>query len=86
MKISLSWLKEFIELDASPEAISEKLTDIGLEVEHLEEIESIPGGLKGLVIGELITCEPHPNADRLKKTTVDIGADTPSPVVCGAKM
>ncbi len=85
MKISLSWLKEFIELDASPEAISEKLTDIGLEVEHLEEIESIPGGLKGLVIGELITCEPHPNADRLKKTTVDIGADTPSPVVCGAK-
>lgn len=84
MKISLSWLKEFIDLNASPKTISETLTDIGLEVEHLEEIESIPGGLKGLVIGEVITCEPHPNADRLKKTTVDIGEDVLSPIVCGA--
>ena len=84
MKISLSWLKQFIELTESPEKISELLTNSGLEVEGLEEIETIPDGLKGLVIGEVLTCEKHPNADKLSVTTVDIGQDEPSPIVCGA--
>ncbi len=84
MKISLSWLKEYIEIDKSPEEISAMLTATGLEVEGLEEIESIPGGMRGLVIGEVLTCEKHPNADKLSKTTVDIGATEPSPIVCGA--
>lgn len=84
MKISLNWLKQFIDLKESPREISKILTDTGLEVEGIEEIESIPGGLKGLVIGEVIECIPHPNADKLKLTKVDIGADEPSPIVCGA--
>lgn len=84
MKISLSWLKQFIELTESPDKISELLTDSGLEVEGLEEKESVPGGLKGLVIGEVLTCEKHPNADKLSVTTVDIGLEEPSPIVCGA--
>ena len=84
MKISLSWLKQFIELTETPEKISELLTDSGLEVEGLEEIETIPGGLKGLVIGEVITRERHPNADKLSVTTVDIGEQELSPIVCGA--
>ncbi len=84
MKISLSWLKQFIELTESPEKISELLTDSGLEVEGLEEIETIPGGLKRLVIGEVLTCEKHPNADKLSVTTVDIGEQEASPIVCGA--
>ncbi len=84
MKISLSWLKEFIELSETPDKISELLTDSGLEVEGLEEKESVPGGLRGLVIGEVLTCEKHPNADKLSVTTVDIGTEEPSPIVCGA--
>jgi len=84
MKISLNWLKQYIELSESPEEISAMLTGSGLEVEGLEEVESVPGGLKGLVIGEVLTCEKHPNADKLSVTTVDIGQDEPSPIVCGA--
>lgn len=84
MKISLNWLKEYIHLDESPEEISDLLTASGLEVEGLEEVDTVPGGLKGLVIGEVLTCEKHPNADKLSITTVDIGADAPSPIVCGA--
>ncbi|HEY9116942.1 MAG TPA: phenylalanine--tRNA ligase subunit beta, partial [Roseivirga sp.] len=84
MKISLNWLKQFIDLKESPQEISKILTDTGLEVEGIEEIESIPGGLKGLVIGEVIECAPHPNADKLKLTKVDIGADELAPIVCGA--
>ena len=84
MKISLSWLKEYIEINESPQKISELLTASGLEVEGLEEIEPVQGGLKGLVIGEVLTCEAHPNADKLRKTTVDIGQEEPSPIVCGA--
>lgn len=84
MKISFNWLKQYIDITETPEEISKILTDTGLEVEGLEEIESVKGGLKGLVIGEVLTCTQHPNADKLKLTTVDIGADEPSPIVCGA--
>ena len=84
MKISLNWLKQYIDLPESPQEISDKLTHCGLEVEGLEEVESIKGGLKGLVIGEVLTCDKHPNADKLSITTVDIGQENPAPIVCGA--
>ncbi|MEQ9402791.1 MAG: phenylalanine--tRNA ligase subunit beta [Cyclobacteriaceae bacterium] len=84
MKISYNWLREYIDFDQSPEEISEILTQTGLEVEGIEQIEKIPGGLKGIVIGEVISCEQHPNADKLKITKVDIGADGLSDIVCGA--
>lgn len=84
MKISLNWLKQYIDLTETPAEISKILTDTGLEVEGLEEIESVKGGLKGFVIGEVLTCSKHPNADKLSLTTVDIGEAEPSPIVCGA--
>ena len=84
MKISYKWLKEYIDIDLDVEKVSELLTDTGLEVEGLEEVESIKGGLKGIVVGEVMTCEQHPNADRLKKTSVDIGAGELLSIVCGA--
>ena len=84
MKIALNWLKNYINITQSPEELSETLTNTGLEVEGMEEIETVPGGLKGLVIGEVKTCEKHPNADKLKITTVDIGEDEPVQIVCGA--
>lgn len=83
MKISLNWLKEFIDLNESPEEISDVLTQTGLEVEGLEKIEKIKGGLSGLVVGEILTCDPHSNADKLKLTTVDFGQKT-TQIVCGA--
>ena len=73
MNISLNWLKQYIHLDLEVNKISEYLTDIGLEVEGISEVESIRGGLKGIIIGEVLTCDKHPNADRLCKTTVNIG-------------
>ncbi len=84
MKISYNWLKQFISFDKSPEELSVILTDIGLEVENLEKVQSIPGGLEGLVIGEVKSCVPHPNADRLKLTSVDVGKETLLSIVCGA--
>lgn len=84
MKISLNWLKQYIQIDETPAQIAALLTGSGLEVESWEEIESIKGGLKGLVIGEVITCAKHPNADKLSVTTVDIGEEELSPIVCGA--
>ena len=83
MKISINRLKDFIALDQSPEEIADLLTGSGLEVEGIELFESIKGGLEGVVIGEVITCDPHPNADKLSITTVDIG-DGVVPIVCGA--
>ncbi|BDD05934.1 phenylalanine--tRNA ligase subunit beta [Aureibacter tunicatorum] len=83
MKISFNWLKEYIKIDDSPEIISDVLTATGLEVEGLSEFEQVKGGLKGLVIGEVLTCEKHPGADKLSKTTVDIGVEI-VPIVCGA--
>ncbi len=84
MKISFNWLKDYIQLNDTAENIGKLLTDTGLEVEGLEEFETVKGGLKGIVIGEVLTCEKHPNADKLKITTVDIGNDLVSPIVCGA--
>ncbi len=84
MKISYKWIKEYINTDLAPEEISVLLTDTGLEVEGVDEVETVKGGLKGVVIGEVLSCEPHPNADRLRKTTVDIGGDEPLHIVCGA--
>ena len=75
MKISYNWLKQFINIDWDAEKTGELLTDLGLEIEGIDTYESVKGGLKGIVIGEVLTCVQHPNADRLKVTTVDIGAD-----------
>lgn len=84
MKVSYSWLKEYIDFDQSPEEIGEILTQTGLEVEGIERIEKIPGGLQGIVVGEVVSCAAHPNADKLKVTKVDIGAEQLSDIVCGA--
>jgi phenylalanyl-tRNA synthetase beta chain len=84
MKISYNWLQDYIKLTLPIEQISELLTDLGLEVEGIEKIESIKGGLKGLVVGKILKCEQHPNADKLKVTTVDIGLNKPVQIVCGA--
>lgn len=83
MKISYNWLREYVDTDLSPEEMAKILTDTGLEVEGLEKIESVQGGLKGVVIGEVLSCEKHPDADRLKVTTVTVGGD-PLHIVCGA--
>jgi phenylalanyl-tRNA synthetase beta chain len=84
MKISYNWLKKFILLQESPDEIAKLLTGSGLEVEIVEEFETIKGGLKGIVIGKVLTCEKHPGADKLKITTVEIGNGTILPIVCGA--
>ena len=84
MEISYKWLQEFIELPELPEEVGKLLTSTGLEVEGIEKIEAIPGGLEGVVIGEVLTCTKHPDADKLSLTTVDVGAGQPLPIVCGA--
>ena len=84
MNISYAWLKDYIELEQSPEEISKILTQIGLEVGGIEEVETVKGGMKGLVIGEVVTCVPHPNSDHLSKTTVNIGKAELLEIVCGA--
>ena len=84
MKISYNWLKQFIKIDWDADRTSELLTDLGLEVEGIEHYESVKGSLKGIVVGKVLTCQQHPNADRLKVTTVDIGADNPLQIICGA--
>jgi phenylalanyl-tRNA synthetase beta chain len=84
MKISYNWLKEYLDFDLQPEALSELLTNCGLEVEGMQEYESVKGGLEGVVVGEVKTCERHPGADKLSITTVDVGKGDPLPVVCGA--
>lgn len=84
MKISYNWIKQFLAIDWSAEKTSEVLTDLGLEVEGLEPFTSITGGLKGIVIGEVLACKQHPNADRLKLTEVSIGQENPIQIVCGA--
>ncbi|WP_203296495.1 phenylalanine--tRNA ligase subunit beta [Luteirhabdus pelagi] len=84
MKISYNWLQQFVKLKKSPEETAELLTDLGLEVEGIESFVSVPGGLKGIVVGEVLECFPHPNADRLKLTKVDLGNGAPVQIVCGA--
>ena len=84
MKISYNWLKQFVNIDWAPEKTGELLTDLGLEVEGIEAYQSVKGGLEGVVVGEVLTCIQHPNADRLKVTTVNIGSGEPLQIVCGA--
>jgi phenylalanyl-tRNA synthetase beta chain len=84
MKISYNWLKQFIKIDLKSEETSAILTDLGLEVEIVEKYQSVPGGLEGVVVGHVLKCEKHPDADRLKVTTVDLGDGTPVQIVCGA--
>ena len=84
MKISYNWLKQFIQLDWEAPKTGELLTDLGLEVEGIQKYESVKGGLSGVVVGHVLTCVQHPNADRLKLTTVDIGLEEPVQIVCGA--
>jgi phenylalanyl-tRNA synthetase beta chain len=84
MKISYNWLKQFIQTDKTPQELSLILTNIGLEVESLEKVQPIAGGLEGLVIGKVLSCVPHPNADRLKVTTVDVAGPEILQIVCGA--
>ena len=84
MTIAYNWLAEYIDIPESPEEIGKTLTSTGLEVEKVEAYESVRGGLQGLVIGEVLTCEKHPNADKLSITTVNVGQDKPLRIVCGA--
>ncbi|WP_431121486.1 phenylalanine--tRNA ligase subunit beta [Flagellimonas flava] len=84
MKISYNWLKQFLQIDWKAAKTGELLTDLGLEVEGISNFESVKGGLNGVVVGHVLTCDKHPNADRLKVTTVDVGAETPLKIVCGA--
>jgi phenylalanyl-tRNA synthetase beta chain len=84
MKISYNWLKQYINTELQPDKIAELLTDGGLEVESIETYQNIKGGLQGLVIGQVLTCDKHPDADRLKITTVNVGNEQPLTIVCGA--
>ncbi len=84
MKISFNWLKDYIDFDLSPEELAEILTDTGLEIEKVEQFDSLPGGLRGVVVGEVLETAQHPNADKLKTTKVDVGAGEPLDIVCGA--
>ena len=84
MNISYNWLKRYIDTDLPAEKVAEVLTDVGLEVEGLEKIETVKGGLQGVVVGEVVTCTDHPDSDHLHLTTVDVGAAEPLQIVCGA--
>ncbi|RAV29067.1 phenylalanine--tRNA ligase subunit beta [Sinomicrobium soli] len=84
MKISYNWLKQFIKLDWEADKTAALLTDLGLEVEGITSFQSVKGGLKGIVVGHVVSCEKHPNADRLKVTRVDLGNGQPVQIVCGA--
>ena len=84
MNISYKWLKEYVDFDLTPQQVCDALTSTGLEVDALEEVQSIKGGLKGLYVGKVLTCEQHPDSDHLHVTTVDLGKGEPSQIVCGA--
>lgn len=84
MNISYKWLKEYVDFDLTPQEVCAALTSGGLEVDALEEVQTVKGGLKGLYVGKVLTCEAHPNSDHLHVTTVDLGHGEPSQIVCGA--
>ena len=85
MNISYNWLKEYVDFDLTPDEVAAALTSIGLETGSVEEVETIKGGLEGLVIGEVLTCVPHPNSDHMHVTTVNLGnGGEPVQIVCGA--
>ena len=83
MKIAYNWIKQFLKVDLPQEQVSEMLTDLGLEVDGISSFESIKGGLKGVITGEILNCIPHPNADRLVIAQVDLGSEKVQ-IVCGA--
>ena len=84
MKISYKWLKQYVDFSLTPKHLAEALTSTGLEVGSLEEVETVRGGLKGLFVGKVLTCEDHPNSDHLHITTVDLGRGEAQQIVCGA--
>ena len=84
MNISYNWLKEYVDFNLQPQEVAEALTSIGLEVGGVEEVESVRGGLKGLVVGHVLTCEAHPNSDHMHICSVDLGTGEPAQIVCGA--
>ncbi|MGL5919164.1 MAG: YtpR family tRNA-binding protein, partial [Bacteroidales bacterium] len=84
MNISYNWLKDYLNLPLTPDETAAALTSIGLETGGVEEVQTIKGGLEGLVIGHVLTCEDHPNSDHLHITTVDLGGEAPVQIVCGA--
>ncbi|MBQ7156330.1 MAG: phenylalanine--tRNA ligase subunit beta [Bacteroidaceae bacterium] len=84
MNVSYKWLKEYVDFDMTPQEVAAALTSVGLEVDAVEEVQSIKGGLEGLVVGEVLTCEPHPNSDHMHITTVDEGNGVVQQIVCGA--
>ncbi|KAA6321785.1 Phenylalanine--tRNA ligase beta subunit, partial [termite gut metagenome] len=84
MNISYNWLKEYVNFDLAPQEVAAALTSIGLETESIEEVQTIKGGLEGLVVGEVLTCENHPNSDYLHVTTVNLGDGQPVQIICGA--
>ena len=84
MNISYKWLKEYVDFDLTPQEVADALTSVGLEVGALEEVQTVKGGLKGLFVGQVLTCEMHPNSDHLHVTTVDLGKGEPQQIVCGA--
>jgi EMAP domain len=84
MKISYNWLKDYVKFDLNSDEVEKILTSIGLEVESVEHVEEIPGGLSGVVVGEVLECVEHPDSDHLHITKVNIGGDEPLQIVCGA--
>ena len=84
MNISYNWLKEYVDFDLSPKEVADALTSIGLEVDKVEEIQTVKGGLEGMFIRKVLTCETHPDSDHLHVTTVDLGKGEPVQIVCGA--
>ena len=84
MKVSYNWLKDYLDIDKPVDEVSEILTNLGLEVEKVEDFESIKGSLEGIIVGEVLSCKKHPNADRLKVTNIDLGEQGKFEIVCGA--
>ena len=84
MNISYNWLKKYVDFDLTPDELAAALTSLGLETGSVEKVETIKGGLAGLVVGEVLTCVEHPDSDHLHITTVDLGDGVPTQIVCGA--
>jgi phenylalanyl-tRNA synthetase beta chain len=84
MNISYNWLKEYVDFNLTPEELGAALTSLGLECGTIEKVETIKGGLEGIVVGEVLTCENHPDSDHLHITTVNLGDGNPTQIVCGA--
>lgn len=84
MNISYNWLKEYVDFDLTAEEVAAALTSIGLETGSVEEVQTVKGGLEGLVVGHVLTCTEHPDSDHLHVTTVDLGTGEPAQIVCGA--